>query len=53
MMSSAAATLELSAPFAEYPAVAFWAQAPDRRVLLMPISDVIDETYTAYLELTT
>ena len=52
-MSSIAAVVEWVPSYAQFPAVAFWAQGtrPQRRVLLLPIADVIDETYTAYHEL--
>jgi DUF1680 family protein len=53
VMSSAGAVVEWVPSFAQFPPVAFWAQGtrPQRRVLLMPIADVFDETYTAYHEL--
>jgi hypothetical protein len=41
-------------PMATLPAVAFWARAatpPGRRFLLLPLSDIIDEQYSAYVEL--
>jgi len=33
---------------AEYPAVAFWAQGPERRFLLWPLNEIVDEHYTVY-----
>jgi hypothetical protein len=38
---------------ATYPAVAFWAlsREPGRSFLLIPLSDVMDEHYSAYLEI--
>ena len=53
VMSGTGAVVEWVPSLAQFPAVVFWAQGtrPQRRVLLMPISDVVDETYTAYHEL--
>jgi hypothetical protein len=51
--ADAAACFELTAPLATLPAVAFWARgaAPGRRFLLLPLQDIVDETYSAYVEL--
>jgi DUF1680 family protein len=51
--ADAAACFELAPPLATLPAVAFWArgQAPGRRFLLLPLQDIVDETFSAYVEL--
>ena len=51
--SDAATCFELTDPLSTLPAVAFWARgaAPGRRFLLLPLQDIVDETYSAYVEL--
>jgi len=47
------APLTQAPPIATLPAVAFWALggAPGLKFLLMPLSDILDETYSAYMEI--
>ena len=38
-------------PLATYPPVAFWGRGPlGRNYLLMPLQDIVDETYTVYFD---
>jgi hypothetical protein len=51
--SDAAACFAHESPLATLPPVAFWARAATggRRFLLLPLSDIVDEHYSAYVEL--
>ena len=45
--------LVIREPLETLPAVAFWALSSTwgRKVLLIPLADIVDESYTAYLEI--
>ena len=54
LVRATAARLNVSIvpPAAEYPPASFWAQGPQGRdVLLWPLNEMVDETYTVYWRL--